>query len=110
MITAGKSREQTGTMRERARVMKRTDHPRIMSLRRVVAAECFGTFWLVFGGCGSAIFSNQLSNGGIGTTGVALAFGLTLLTMACTISPISGCHINPAVTLAACISRRLAWR
>lgn len=61
-------------------------------------AEFFGTFWLVFGGCGSAIFAAGIPELGIGYLGVALAFGLTVLTMIYTVGPISGGHFNPAVT------------
>ncbi|WP_293648975.1 aquaporin Z [uncultured Pantoea sp.] len=63
------------------------------------AAEFFGTFWLVFGGCGSALFAATFPQSGIGFVGVALAFGLTVLTMACAVGHISGGHFNPAVTL-----------
>jgi len=70
-----------------------------MSMSRRFAAELIGTFWLVFGGCGSAIFAAGFAKVGIGFLGVAFAFGLTLLTMAFTIGSISGCHINPAVTI-----------
>ncbi|WP_024547780.1 aquaporin Z [Siccibacter turicensis] len=66
---------------------------------RKLAAECFGTFWLVFGGCGSAVLAAAYPELGIGFTGVALAFGLTVLTMAYAVGHISGGHFNPAVTL-----------
>ena len=69
-----------------------------MSLGKRAAAEFFGTFWLVFGGCGAAVLAAAFPGLGIGFLGVALAFGLTLLTMAYAIGNISGCHINPAVS------------
>jgi aquaporin Z len=89
-------------------------------MRTRLAAEALGTFWLVFGGCGSAVFAatflapnvvaGQSVQLGIGFLGVALAFGLTVLTMAYAVGHVSGAHFNPAVTIGAAVAGRFGWR
>ena len=76
------------------------------SLSKRLTAELIGTFWLVFGGCGSAVLSAAFPQVGIGLLGVSLAFGLSVLTMAVTVGPISGGHFNPAVSLGLAAARR----
>jgi aquaporin Z len=73
-------------------------------------AEFFGTFWLVFGGCGSAVLAAAFPDVGIGLLGVSLAFGLTVLTMAYTVGGISGGHFNPAVTLGLAVAGRFDFK
>lgn len=79
-------------------------------MRRNLAAEFLGTFWLVFGGCGSAILAAAFPALGIGFAGVALAFGLTVMTMAYAVGGISGGHFNPAVSLGLAVANRFAWK
>jgi aquaporin Z len=78
-----------------------------MTMIKQTAAEFLGTFWLTFGGCGSAVLAAAFPQLGIGFAGVALAFGLTVLTMAYAVGPISGGHFNPAVTLGLWAGKRI---
>ncbi|BBH53056.1 aquaporin Z [Fluviispira sanaruensis] len=80
-----------------------------LDLKKLLA-EFIGTFWLVFGGCGSAVLAAGFPGLGIGFVGVSIAFGLTVLTMAYSIGSISGCHLNPAVSLGLAVAGKFNWK
>ena len=78
-------------------------------MQKKLIAEFFGTFWLVFGGCGSAVLAAAFPQIGVGLLGVSLAFGLTVLTMVYAVGPISGGHFNPAVSVGLAVAGRFPW-